>query len=276
MLNKELYTWLGHFATGAPWMVHADLFGVRALTPRAISRNEALEHHAQWLDHHASPGDVWMPSFNYDFARTGRFDVQTDPSQVGPLTEYRRCSSGVWRTPVPIFSVTGRGRQVLVPSRDLVDPFDHASCFGQLAGLGGTIVLYGAPLSSLTLIHHAERAAGGPAYRYDKWFEGNVTDGKGKQRAVRLRYHVRPLGRALDYDWERLERELEAEGILFRYEAPGLTIKAFAARSFVDWWAMRYAIDPLFALERGTRAWVSAELQRLGRRFQLEDFEDAA
>lgn len=276
MLNQDLFTWLGHFATGAPWMVHADLFNVRALTPRGIGRNEALEHHAQLLERHASPGDVWMPSFNYDFARTGRFDAKTDPSQVGPLTEHRRASSGVWRTSVPIFSVTGRRKPILVPSCDVVDPFDHDSCFGQLADLGGTIILYGAPLSSLTLIHHAERAAGGPAYRYDKCFEGTVTDGKGKQSAVRLRYHVRPLGRALDYDWEKLERDSEADGILFRYEAPGVTLKALAARSFVDWWAMRYAIDPLFALEPRTRAWVSAELERLGRRFQLQDFESPA
>lgn len=212
-----------------------------------------------------------MPAFNYDFLCTGCFSVRRDASQVGVLTEHFRTEHAWWRTPVPVFSVCGTGQAPTVNSGTRIDPFGPDSIFSRLVEENGSVVFYGAGIESCTFIHYAERAAGGPVYRYDKSFFGDVTDLSSDR--TELNYHVRPLGHHLDYDWSRLGQELVEHGLLRRSESRRFAVASIEAAALREFWCDRLAADPLHLLDDESRAWVEPKLQELGRRFLQSDFE---
>lgn len=241
--------------------------------PRMADPAAMLAAHVDNLRVLAAGRPVWVPTFNYDFCRTGLFDADRDPSQVGPITERVRGHAAEWRTPTPVFNVAGwgeapRGGDVLAP---IVDPFGDGSLFEDLTARSGIVAWYGAPFASTTLIHHAERRAGGTPYRYDKDFQGEVTHG-GRAHRVTLRYHVRPLGFELEYDWPRLAAEADAAGIRRPLDGRGIVTWAPAA-ALAELWTGALRRDPLALLDLATRDRVARELERLGRRFELADFE---
>lgn len=260
-------------APPGPALFHCDTQRTHLLVAGAPSRSQMLQRHLELIRELSDGRAVWVPTFNYDFCRTGRYDVAGDRSQVGVLTEAFRTDVAGWRTRCPVFNFAGTGVEPdvdLEGSRDL-DPFDIASAFGQLVEMGGSVVWYGAPFSSTTLIHHAERTVGGPHYRYDKLFTGVVTD-RTDEHAVQLRYHVRPMGQHLNYDWPRLVDDLLSEGVVLRL-TDRLPLYWSRAAALVQYWAERLHADPLYLLDPATRGWVEPELERLGRRFELSDFE---
>jgi aminoglycoside N3'-acetyltransferase len=256
-------------APAGPLLVHCDAFRTARLVPRTADQEALLAAHVENLRLLAAGRPVRVPAFNYDFCRTGVFDADRDPSQVGPITEHVRTQAAEWRTPTPVFNVAGWGDAPGGPLEPLLDPFGAGSFFEELA----VVAWYGAPFSSTTLIHYAERRAGGPAYRYDKDFHGEVTQG-GRTDRVTLRYHVRPLGFELEYDWPRLAREADDAGVRRRLDERGIVHWAPAAE-LVELWAGALRADPLALLEPATRERAARELERLGRRFELADFEQA-
>lgn len=219
---------------------------------------------------------LWMPAFNYRFLRSGTFDVAADPSEVGPLTEHYRTQAAGWRTPVPVFSIAGSGPPPRTAVAVEIDPFGADSDFAVLERAGGVLLFYGAPFSTTTILHHAERSPSGPAYRYDKRFPGTVVLPDGTARVTVLLYHVRPAERHLDYDWDRLLADAVAAGICRVWEADLTRLVAASVRGLVGFWRERLATDRLYPLDARSREWVEPLLERLGRRFELADFEPSA
>jgi aminoglycoside N3'-acetyltransferase len=240
------------------------------------SRVEMLEHHVLAIQKLVDGRAVWMPAFNYDFCRTGYYNTRTSVSQVGPIPEFFRLERAVWRTPTPVFSITGQGEP---PKRSssllgLVDPFGSSSSFADLTVGQGIVVWYGAPITALTIMHYAERMSGGssgPLYRYDKLFAGRIVDGDDEHRVV-LNYHVRPLVGRVQYDRPRIEADLRREGIFRDLDAHG-DVRWAPAQDLSDYWIEQLNRDPLYLLDDQSRTWVSGQLSRLGRRFTIEDFE---
>ena len=260
-------------APPGPVLAHTDARRTHELVRSLGNRTSMLAGHTALLRELADGRDGWVPTFTYDYCRTGKFSVDDDPSQVGPITEAFRHAPASWRSTMPVFSFAGTGDRPAwaMPADGVLDPFDEASGFADLVAADGTIVWYGAPFSSTTMIHHVEHLAGRPPYRYDKWFPGTVT-ADGDEHATRLRYHVRPLGRDLEYAWDRLEGELADAGIVHELDqATG--IRWAPVRPLVAFWLARLAEDPLHLLDTASWAWVGPELDRLGRRFELADFE---
>jgi aminoglycoside N3'-acetyltransferase len=258
-----------------PVLVHSDAFATRRLVPRMTDRQRILDAHVETLSRLTAGRGAYVPTFNYDFCRTGLYDPGEDPSQVGDITEHVRNISS-WRTEVPVFhfaGLPGTPRPALERLRPglILDPFGENSLFDLLVRESGAVLLYGAPLSSFTMLHHIERLAGsGPAYRYDKGFEGVVRLDEGDV-PVKLLYHVRPAGKRLDYDWERIERILVGAGALCTTEHPQVRwLHAGKARQ-----ALTAALlsDPLGLLDQISRSWVAPLLDKLGRRLQIADFE---
>jgi aminoglycoside N3'-acetyltransferase len=241
--------------------------------PRSRSRSELLASHLQALTTLAQSRDIWIPTFNYDFLQSGLFDTASDPSQVGPITESFRKAVAAWRTLVPVFNFGGTGARPPGEIADgaTVDPFDSSSPFAIVGSFEGTVAWYGAALSSTTLLHHAERMAGGPVYRYDKTFRGVVTHA-GRSRQLSLNYHVRPIGHHLDYDWSRLERETLDAGVVHLIGGHE-HLRWAPARQLTDFWVAQLRDDPLALLDEESRLWVDRRLQELGRPFSIEDFE---
>ena len=254
-------------------MIHCDALRAAAFVPRATSGRELLSSHLDALNTFAQGRDIWLPTFNYDFLRTGRFDSAADPSRVGPITEAFRTSRASWRTPTPVFTFAGVGERPGITLEDgsVADPFDDASAFALLCSGQGSVAWYGAQLSATTLLHHAERASGALGYRYDKLFEGSVAH-LGRTAQVTLRYHVRPMGQHLDYDWPRLEQESLEAGVVRQLDRRG-NARWAPAQLLRDFWVTAMRQDPFALLDQESRAWVDRRLRALGRSFAREDFE---
>lgn len=259
-------------AGDGPVFVHSDPFRAAKLVDRVRDRVAYLDAHLSVLLDAAGDRQLFVPAFNYDFPRTGVFDVTESASQLGPLPERFRVTRADWRTPVPIFSAAGTGADPGIVWGDETDPFGDASLFAQLVSGDGVILYYGDTFHYNTIVHYAERLSGGPVYRYDKLFPGKVImpDGRGVDGS--LRYHVRPLGSGLEYDWRRLLVQAIDAGICRRLEGYP-EILAASAGQLCDLWGAAMSRDPFALLDERTRKWVEPAVDEIGRRFVISDFE---
>lgn len=254
-------------------MVHSDLFHASAFVPRMTNRERLLAAHRDFL------GDLGISlsiaAFNYQFTRTLAVDLRTASVEVGPLGDFMRDDWATERTFDPVFSFLLRDDVASGEASDgLFIAFAERSYFPRVAAEGGAILMYGATVSALTMLHYAELVTGGPLYRYDKDFAGTVIDWHGRAVSILYRYHVRPLGRHLVYDWPGIQSLLLDAGVL-RWIHPDLASLGFLldGRRLVEALAGALQDDPLCLLDAQSRDWVEPELQRLGRRFTVTDFE---
>ena len=109
------------------------------------------------------------------------------------------------RTKTPIFSFLTDIKDVLCGHNF---PFSTGSVFDFVNNNDGTIVFYGAEISSCTFLHYVENQFGPPVFRYDKKFIGSISDGQTISNTF-VEFHARPLGLELDYNWDLLLKLLE-------------------------------------------------------------------
>jgi aminoglycoside 3-N-acetyltransferase len=255
-----------------PVFVHSDPLRTAPLVRATRDKAAFLDSHVTLLREISGDRPLMCPAFNYDFPRTHLYDVGKDPVQVGPIPEHFRLTVAEWRTHVPIFSVAGIGANPAIRWGDGTDPFGAESIFAWLVANDAVILYYGDTFHYNTIVHHAERLAGGPLYRYDKRFEGDVRTKSGSIEHGSLNYHVRPLNTGLDYDWNRLLDEALRAGVCQRLESQP-QILAASARDLCNLWVAAMRTDPLALLDAPTREWVAPRLDKLGRRFEIGDFE---
>ena len=77
----------------------------------------------------------------------------------------------------------------------------------------------------------------------------------------------------LEYDHSRMLADLVDAGVCDVWMPGPLQFIAASARLLVKFWTERLAEDSLYMLDQPTRRWVEPMLDKLGRRFELEDFE---
>lgn len=265
-------------ARDAPLFVHSDIArGMVAakrcgakIDPRAVQES-LWDFLASLID--AGREGLIFPAFNYDYGASRVFDVANDPVQVGQLAEWLRQTGEMKRTRVPFFSFLS-GRDLGLDTSGEINPFGAASGFQHLLETEATLVLFGAPLASLTFIHYVEEMTGGPAYRYVKRFPGTIVDADGSS-ACDFAMHVRPMGVHLDYDWPRLEADLRAQGLLNQGEdAP--TLQWLSAPRLMEYWGNRIAEDPFFLIDQASRDTFAKVTDGGMTRVQQADFEPAA
>jgi len=80
-----------------PVLVHSDLLGAHYFLGKATRRQPSPEAHMKFLERWHDSNNLWFPTFNYDFTKTGLYDVQRSPSQIGALSEYARSHPGYTR-----------------------------------------------------------------------------------------------------------------------------------------------------------------------------------
>ena len=255
-------------------MVHSDLFHASPFVPRTTDRERALQTHRDFL---GSLGvRLRVAAFNYQFARDSAVDLRSAAVEVGPLGDFMLRNWATERTFDPIFSFLSGENAFPGPAPDngLFVAFGERSLFPDIPADDGAILMYGANLTSLTMLHLAELVASEPLYRYDKDFAGSAIDWYGRTISVCYRYHVRPLGRHLAYDWGRLQELLIDAGVLRWIYADRRSVGLLLdARTLVETLVTALRNDPLWLLDAESRAWVAPEIQRLGRRFVISDFE---
>ena len=258
----------------APTLVHVDIFRAKASITSTADPELMLSRHLNALLVICGDRPLFMPSFNYDFVQTGVYRPNHDISQVGALTDYARTKWAKQRCGPPIINFSCALDNIAIPSTGDIDPYGANTVFGFLHRAAGKVLMYGAPFSSFTFIHYIERLMGGPAYRYDKCFQGVVRGTADFDIPVKLNYHCRPMGRILEYDWTKLRLDAESQGIIQVLRAQGSEVLIVDISKICEFWQDNLHFDPLYLLNQDTRIWVDKELNRLGRRFDIRDFEE--
>jgi aminoglycoside 3-N-acetyltransferase len=120
-------------------------------------------------------GTIAVPAFNFDFARGAAYDPLTTPSRnMGAFSEFVRTQPGALRTPHPMQSLAVIGPYATdLASRDTPSAFDPGSSFERMLELDFKLLLLGADIQSVSMIHYCEQRAKVP-YRYWKEFGGPV------------------------------------------------------------------------------------------------------
>jgi len=255
-----------------PVFVHSDPFRAARMVKPVRDRTALLDAHIDMICHAGCERSLWLPAFNYDFPRTGIFDVRESESQLGPIPERFRTSAAAWRTPIPIFSIAGIGYDPRPRWGVRTDPFGPDSIFAELVNQDGVVLYYGDTFHYNTLVHFSERTSGGPVYRYDKTFPGRVIMADGSVLEGSLDYHVRPMNTGLEYDWPRLKTEAINAGVC-RHLDGYPEILAASAKGLSDLWVSNLQRDPFSLLDEPTRRWAEPQVDKLGRRFLISDFE---
>ena len=129
-------------------------------------------------------------------------------------------------------------------------------------------------IRSSTILHYAERESGVLTYRYDKLFSGRVRSSDNSIHSVKFNFHVRPMGRHLDYNWTVIESDLVSKGILSVFSENQTLILLCEVDKLVNFWISKLRENPLYLLDSESKAWVEPLLDKLGRSFLISDFEN--
>lgn len=140
-----------------------------------------------------SAGTLAVPTFNFAFAREGRYDPLNTPSDgMGAFSEFVRRYPEALRTSHPMQSLAVLGRHAAdLASRDTRSAFDPGSAFERMYELDFQLVLLGADISAVSMFHYSEQRLAVP-YRYWKDFTGLVRTGDGWKETT-CRMYVRDL-----------------------------------------------------------------------------------
>ncbi len=160
----------------------------------------------------ASQGTLVVPTFNFAFARGEPFDLHQTPSAgMGVFSEYVRQHRLAQRSPHPLQSVAVIGRHAAdLASRHTSGAFDAGSAFDRMVALDFKIVLLGADVQAISLLHYAEQRVGVP-YRYWKEFRGQVRlNDQWEERTYRM--YVRDLDLNPHLDLHPVQYRLQEQG----------------------------------------------------------------
>jgi aminoglycoside 3-N-acetyltransferase len=127
-------------------------------------------------------GNIAVPTFNFAFARGEPYDpLQTPSVNMGAFSEYVRQQPRARRTPHPMQSMAVVGPNAAdLAARDTPSAFDPGSSFERLLELDFKLLLLGASIQAVAMIHYSEQRANVP-YRYWKDYQGQVLTHTGWQ-----------------------------------------------------------------------------------------------
>lgn len=256
-------------------VVHCDLSRGFPIVVEKGKREQAILAHYRALETLLGEIPLCFPAFSYSFFTQRRFDVQHTASEIGILPEYFRKNLATWRTKDPVFSYSGnRPHGYIDPAAPgvVLDPWGDASFYQHLYDNNALFFHYGSGIEHSTIIHFVERKLGIVPYRYDKLFAGLVCDETGAFN-ITYRFHARPKGMHMAYDWDRLARDLAAAGIFHIFEQGHTVLSYMRVREMTDFILSKLRADPFYLLDAKTREWVIPAIDRLQRHFVLTDFE---
>lgn len=254
---------------GGPIMVHTSLPGVM----RLASLSQGLARHAEIIQEMSIGRALWFSAFDDQWISSKRFSVHETSSAIGVINEYYRKNISRWRTEIPLASFCGVEDEPFLEVSNLPDIYGEESLFSKLVLSDGLILHYGSGFFDTTFLHHVEQCIARPLYRFDKNFSGILCDRYGVERTQTIRFHCRPMNRHLNYDWTGLELELIDAGAVLKIENHLCRIVVISARKMLSYCAEKLMRDPLCLLDRDSLDWVRPMLDKLGRRFEKEDFE---
>lgn len=162
-------------------------------------------------------GTLVVPTFSFEFAKTGQYDPATTPSHgMGVFSEFVRQQPGARRTLHPMQSLAALGALAQELAHcDTPSAFDDGSAFDRMLQADFKLLLLGADIQAASMVHYSEQRANVP-YRYWKDFAGQVrVAGAWQPRSYRMfvrdmdinpQLRLAPIQAALQAsaDWHRV------------------------------------------------------------------------
>jgi aminoglycoside 3-N-acetyltransferase len=148
------------------WVIGGSETVVRALLD-AVGPEGTLMAYASWADHVYTLEDRPQEHRDAYAAEPPVFDLVTaevDPD-YGRIPERVRTWPGALRSAHPEASVVAVGPRARWLTAEHDDGYGAGSPFARLVEAGGDVLMLGAPLETITLLHHAEAIARAPGKR---------------------------------------------------------------------------------------------------------------
>jgi aminoglycoside N3'-acetyltransferase len=246
------------------------------LTNGLLDKFEMLNQLSQSILNKFGESILTIPIYNFDFTNLGRSKLRPTKITTGVFNKHFYEHHTNWQSSDPVFSICGTDSISLLPifHRRQYTPYGKDSIFEHHIKNSTKYVSVGIGISEIsTLMHYVETVnIHGPLYRYHKKFEGRH-EVNGKNFFVSVFMHCRPKSIVLDYDVERLNSDLVDEGIMKHSDHLPFSFESYADQLFT-YWNQRRNQDPFYFLTDSSRIAVENKLQKLGRAFLAEDFED--
>jgi aminoglycoside N3'-acetyltransferase len=274
-IDREFLNGIERIApTGA--LVHCDLSRGLPIRMEKGTKEQVILAHYHSLEALLGGIPLYFPAFSYRFFTERKFDVRHTVAEIGILPEYFRKNLSAWRTRDPAFSFTGnRSDDYSDPAGPgaVIDPFGDVSFFQHLYDKHALLFHYGSYIQHSTVLHFIERKLGIVPYRYDKLFEGTITDGD-THYDITYRFHARPKGMHMAYDWEKITGELTKAGVYRTYKNERTVLSYMSVREMTDFILQKLSADPYYLLDATTSEWVIPAIDRLNRPLLPADFEN--
>lgn len=270
MLTKELFSIPNDIENV---LIHTDIR--RGMKFPINQRDSFLENHYKFIKDFVANRRIFLPAFNYSCLKSGKYSVSDDEVQVGVLNEYIREKKKFSRSLTPVFNFLSNYNYEFtnIQNESIVDPFGNNSTFHFLYTNNSYLLHYGSSLSASTIIHYVERVSNKLVYRYDKNFNIKIIN-KDEIKNVKFKYHVRPLGLNIEYDWEKLQSDLISENLLDQYRDGRTQIIGIKIDNLVKFWLEKINEDYLYPLNKHTRFRVLKKLEETGGKFEMKNFEN--
>jgi aminoglycoside 3-N-acetyltransferase len=219
------------------WVVGGSETVVRALLD-ALGPEGTLMAYASWADHVYTLEDRPGEYRSAYLAEPPRWDPATgevDPD-YGRIPERVRTWPGTLRSVHPEASVVALGPRAGWLTSEHEDGYGVGSPFARLVEAGGDVLMLGAPLETVTLLHHAEAIASAPGKR-TVTYEIALADG-----ATRSYTDIETSGGAYPYESLGLDddefaviaRDALAAGVGVRGAVGEATCHVFPARALTE------------------------------------------
>lgn len=162
----------------------------------------------------AGKGTLAVPAFNFAFARGEPYEPKSTPSSgMGAFSEYVRRMPAALRSPHPMQSLAAVGLHASdLAGRDTASAFEPGSAFERLLELDFGLLLLGADIQAVSIVHYSEQRAGVP-YRYWKSFEGQVLRPDGSWQFCTYNMFVRDMEIDPQLDLRPVQAALNARGL---------------------------------------------------------------
>ncbi|MGW1812721.1 aminoglycoside 3-N-acetyltransferase [Streptomyces sp. NPDC002125] len=207
---------IGYVAGGPPTLIGAlrDVVGERGTLMVTCGWNDALPYgFSEWPK-------PWQDAVRAEHPPYDPESSEADHDN-GRLPEALRRWPGAVRSRHPDVSLAALGpaATALTADHPWDDPHGPGSPLARLVELGGRVLMLGAPLETLTLLHHAEALADAPGKRFVEYEQPLLADGRRVWRRFR---DIDSSGGAFDYSavtpegqdpFETIVRDMLAAGI---------------------------------------------------------------
>ena len=220
-----------------------------------------------------SKNDLLVPTYNFDFVKTKKFNFKKDNSHVGTFSEMFRKKYINNRTLTPMFPTCGSLKKYNFYKNNYFDPFGKKSEFDYLVKKNGKIINFGAKFAPSFIMFIERSNKNGALYRYGKLFNGK-TFKNGKYIKCKLYFEVRPKKIIIEYDLKKLKKDLLRLKIMeIKRTSDNFTYEEIDAKQFLNYGLKNLKKNPYFFLKIKTINELKKRKLFHFKKFKIEEFE---